>query len=181
MTRAKKISLIDHENLGRIGNRILSEKEKASIIAGAGTEGFCYFYCLQYLTSMYECSEMNSNDYISAFVSTYGPTSVYSMVNGNPVFGVSSLSNMTEFALSYFNMGAVNMSNMSAFLTSGGSNAIMAFYSSGTSENPQDHAVVITGYNAVTGKYIYTDPTTGTTGEKSASEFRAGMGFTGCK
>jgi hypothetical protein len=179
--KVKKISLFSPESVKCfIDMKILSDEEKAAIVAG-GTDGFCYFYCMEYLTSMYGCSEMNSDDYLSAFISTYGPASVFSMSGGNIIFGVSNMSYMTEFALSYFNMSAVNMSNMSAFFYSGESNAIMAFYSTGTAENPQDHAVIIIGYNATTGKYKYKDPTTNNVGEKSASEFRMGMGFTGCQ
>jgi hypothetical protein len=175
MTRTKKISLFDLENLSLIGNRILSEKEKASIIAGEGIDGYCYFYCMEYLTSYYGCSEMNHGSYILAYASAYNLS--MGDVNNMQVTGISNITTIQEFTFNYFSTATVSMGNMSAFLNQSSGNTIMAFFSTGKNS---DHAVVITGYNAQTGKYKYKDPTTGKEKELSGTAFWGGLGIAGC-
>jgi hypothetical protein len=172
MKKVRKVSLFELVDI--IGDRVLSEKEKMSIIAG-GIDGYCYFYCMEYLTSYYGCSDMDINSYMASYASEYGFSD---LLNG----GISDMSRIASFTLSYFSISAgIDMSNMSAFLNLSASNTIMAFFSTGSKENPQDHAVVIMGYNAATGKYKYKDPTTGEEKELEGNKFRAGMGIEGCQ
>jgi hypothetical protein len=164
----KKISLFSPESLKSfIDTRVLSDEEKTAILAG-GVDGYCYFYCLEYLTQLYNCSDMSVASYVQAYASTYNESL---LVGG----GISDMSRIQDFTFSYFNTSTVDMSNMSSFLTGG--NTILAGFSTGPDS---DHAVIITGYNSETGKYKYKDPTTGDEQEKSASEFRFGLGITGC-
>jgi hypothetical protein len=172
MKKVCKISLFELVDI--MGDRVLSEQEKMAIVAG-GVDGYCYFYCMEYLTSYYGCSDMDINSYMASYASEYGFSDLQ---NG----GISDMSRIASFTLSYFSISAgINMGNMSAFLNLNASNTIMAFFSTGSEKDPQDHAVVITGYNTATGKYKYKDPTTGKEGELEGSKFRAGMGIEGCQ
>jgi hypothetical protein len=173
MKKVRKISLFELVDI--IGSRVLSEKEKMSIVAGAGVDGYCYFYCMEYLTSYYGCSDMNHGSYILAYMSAYNLS--FSDVLDMQVTGISDMTTIQDFTFSYFSTATVSMGNMSAFLNQNSGNTIMAFFSTGQNS---DHAVVITGYNAKTGKYKYKDPTTGKEKELSGTSFWGGLGITGC-
>jgi hypothetical protein len=106
MKTLKKISLFTSDSFAQLMElKVLSEEEQRTIIGGGGTiDGFCYFYCMSYLTSSFNCSSMDTGSYVAAYALQYNDSSVFAFK------GVSGES-MTAFTSSYFNTESLSASH----------------------------------------------------------------------
>lgn len=163
MKTLKKVSLFTPEGLGDM--KVLSEEQMRAIIGGY-VDGYCYFYCLDYLNQTYTNSDMDVNGYMASYASVYG---FGDLVAG----GISDLSRIRDFTGSNFDTATVDIKNMSSFLD--GSTTILA----GIVVGDNDHAVVIKGYNSSTGEYTYYDPAKGKESSLPANKFTFALGVTG--
>jgi len=94
MRNLKKVSLFSPEGLGN--KNVLTEEEMRAIIGGY-VDGYCYFYCMEFLSGRYESGATDINGFMSR---------------------------IQNFTGSNFGTSTVNISNMNAFLN--GSTCILA-------------------------------------------------------
>ncbi|MDD4697876.1 MAG: hypothetical protein PHR52_10120 [Fermentimonas sp.] len=165
MRNLKKVSLFSPEGLGN--KNVLTEEEMRAIIGGY-VDGYCYFYCMEFLSGRYESGATDINGFMASYASTYGFSD---LING----GISDMSRIQNFTGSNFGTSTVNISNMNAFLN--GSTCILA----GIKVNGNDHAVVITRYDSTSNKYYYYDPALSQETWKYASDFTFALGIIGSK
>ena len=158
--------MFDAEGLAKMN---LTDEQRA-ILASDYVEGFCYFYCLEYLNNqVYGVSDMSMGSYVMSYWRDYDEL---------PIDGVSNMAHMQEFTGKNFDTATVDINNMSEFLVL--SNRILAGIKISDGQGGvSDHAVVIVGYDSAKNEYRYYDPAYGQEFTKPAKDFTFALGVTG--
>lgn len=162
MKKIKRLSLsgLEKESIK------LSVQEQMSIYAGSGIDGLCYFEGLEILSKFVGCNYSESY-YINSYAATHGGYSSIMTASGQ-LLGVDA-TNANSYLTTQFSASAASLNNYQALLTSGNEILTTMNISAGVA-----HAIVITGYDSATGKYIYSDAN-GTGQEISASQLNSAL------
>jgi hypothetical protein len=159
----KKLRKLDLDIMER-ELQALNERENEMVTGGIGIENMCYFYCLEYVSSMLNCGR-DMSYYVEAYAKQYGLEEATTGVA--PEHAEAFFNSM--FSSVSIGAGTVNI----GFFDVGASNG----NTGGSSQNV--HAVILTGVNE-SGDWTYYDPSTGQYGAMSSSSFIGHLGASGC-
>lgn len=181
----------------------LPREEQGRLWGGYGSDGNCYFNCLEYLNRKYGCHpDWTYEDYANDYVTGSGnPNDGWEGTHKDegkdqgPIFvtfdenGYGKLYNETfQYLANCFNTEGsqwTTLGSVAGFFngqpTGSENGIIVGAYLTGTTQNGSTHCVIFTGYDSITQQYTYFDPTTQKTGTVPASMVLCAAKVTGCK
>jgi hypothetical protein len=145
--------------------QVLQEREKKMVLGGIAINGYCYFYCLEYLSNTYNCGN-NISYYTNGYGNTYGFSGV---VNGPTESGFLAYTN-NEFSATQ----RLSESTMRSFISNSAYSVMAVIDQDGIG-----HAIILKSYSS--GQYTYYDPTTDGSGVVPSTKVLFGIGVNGCK
>lgn len=179
----------------------LPREEQGRLWGGYGSDGNCYFNCLEYLNRKYGCHpdwtyENYANDYVTGsgdLNDDWEGTHTNEGLDQGPIIisysdGIITLNNapFTYLANCFSTEGSqwTTLGSVSSLFTNSSNtdnNVIVGTFIVGTLGNSDVHCVILNGYDSGTQKYSYYDPTTGLAGVVDAFRVICAAKVTGCK
>lgn len=197
----KKLKRITVGQLGELQK--ISQKEQRSYVGGYGGNGNCFFICLEYLNTKYDCHEgwtykNYADDYVNGKGNPYdewdGIHDKKQGKNKRPAFVNWEENTLNNEPFSYLSncfdtegsQWTTTGSRIAEFFNSspnGSDNrTVVGAYLWGSTDNKGGtHCVIFTNYDETSGMFSYFDPTTGSTGSIDKYHVICGAKVNGCK
>lgn len=174
------------------GYERLGKKRMERIVGGYdyNTNSSCFFNCLEYVGKEFYNSDLTCDNYGNAYAQghgdykgtgnhgdyLYGPK----FLNTDNSINTETLNNLAGLTTSYFDTAASRFTmgeDVASLFQNGNNDGVIGLINN----NGQPHAVIITGYDAQSGKYSYYDPSLSEQKENQTFDSDSLYGAIDCK